>query len=146
MSHDKRVEIRWRDCDAYGHVNNAVYATYLEECRDEWAELVLGADGDLWGFVLARFMFAFTLGNSGLMMATLAERLTDYEMRLQVNKNLLAKYEYDYTKLLAGAATDTSAQDTLKELSSPAVQTANKNLTSYLTEHCGGSATTTSST
>ena len=59
MSHDKRVEIRWRDCDAYGHVNNAVYATYLEECRDEWAELVLGADGDLWGFVLARVAIDF---------------------------------------------------------------------------------------
>ena len=29
---------------------------------------------NVWGYVLARLMFAFTLGNSGLMMATLAER------------------------------------------------------------------------
>ena len=36
--HEKRIEIRWRDLDAYGHVNNAVYPTYLEECRDEWLE------------------------------------------------------------------------------------------------------------
>jgi acyl-CoA thioesterase FadM len=35
MTHEKRVEIRWSDVDAYMHVNNAVYATYLEECRDE---------------------------------------------------------------------------------------------------------------
>ena len=35
---EKRIEIRWRDVDAYQHVNNAVYATYLEECRDEWLE------------------------------------------------------------------------------------------------------------
>jgi len=52
--HEKRIEIRWRDVDAFRHVNNAVYATYLEECRDEWAERALGDDGDLWGFVLAR--------------------------------------------------------------------------------------------
>ena len=40
--------------EAFRHVNNAVYATYLEECRDEWAERALGEAGDLWGFVLAR--------------------------------------------------------------------------------------------
>jgi len=54
MPHEKRIEIRWRDCDAFGHVNNAVYATYLEECRDEWAERVLDGTGDIWDFVLAR--------------------------------------------------------------------------------------------
>ena len=59
MLHEKRIEIRWRDVDAYQHVNNAVYATYLEECRDEWTEAVLGADGDLWGFVLARVAIDF---------------------------------------------------------------------------------------
>jgi acyl-CoA thioesterase FadM len=26
-----RIPIRWRDADALGHVNNAVYLTYLEE-------------------------------------------------------------------------------------------------------------------
>ncbi len=54
MVHEKRIEIRWRDLDAFRHVNNAVYATYLEECRDEWAERALGDAGDIWGFVLAR--------------------------------------------------------------------------------------------
>ena len=36
------IRIRWRDMDAYGHVNNAVYLTYLEECRDRWVRSVLG--------------------------------------------------------------------------------------------------------
>lgn len=54
MLHEKRIEIRWRDCDAYKHVNNAVYATYLEECRDEWVARVLGDVGDVWDYVLAR--------------------------------------------------------------------------------------------
>jgi acyl-CoA thioester hydrolase len=59
VTHEKQVEIRWRDVDAYGHVNNAVYATFLEECRDEWLEAVLGRDGELWGFVLARVAIDF---------------------------------------------------------------------------------------
>ena len=59
MQHEKRVEIRWSDVDAYQHVNNAVYATYLEECRDEWVERVLGKSGDSWDFVLARVAIDF---------------------------------------------------------------------------------------
>jgi acyl-CoA thioester hydrolase len=59
MRHEKRVEIRWSDVDAYQHVNNAVYATYLEECRDEWVERVLGKSGDSWDFVLARVAIDF---------------------------------------------------------------------------------------
>ena len=55
----KRIEIRWRDVDAYRHVNNAVYATYLEECRDEWLEVTLGHEGAWWDFVLARVAIDF---------------------------------------------------------------------------------------
>ena len=28
-----RLAVRFRDCDAMGHVNHAVYFTYLEQCR-----------------------------------------------------------------------------------------------------------------
>jgi acyl-CoA thioester hydrolase len=59
VRHEKRIEIRWRDVDAYQHVNNAVYATYLEECRDEWAERALDGVGDLWDYVLARVAIDF---------------------------------------------------------------------------------------
>ena len=52
--HEERVRIRWRDLDAYGHVNNAVFLTYLEICRDAWAQKVLGPVTDTWDFVLAR--------------------------------------------------------------------------------------------
>jgi acyl-CoA thioester hydrolase len=57
--HEKEIEIRWRDVDAYLHVNNAVYATYLEECRDEWVERALTDSGDPWDFVLARVAIDF---------------------------------------------------------------------------------------
>ena len=59
MVHEKQVEVRWRDVDAYQHVNNAVYATYLEECRDEWLERALAGTGDSWNFVLARVAIDF---------------------------------------------------------------------------------------
>ena len=32
-----RLDVRFRDCDPLGHVNNAVYLTYLEQARiDHW--------------------------------------------------------------------------------------------------------------
>ena len=45
------IPIRWRDVDNYGHVNNAVYLTYLEEARDRWAKETLGPEVD---FVIVR--------------------------------------------------------------------------------------------
>ena len=38
-----RLDVRFRDCDPMGHVNNAVYLTYLEQARfSHWRSL--------WGF------------------------------------------------------------------------------------------------
>jgi len=36
------VNVRWRDVDALGHVNHAVFLTYLEEGRDAFYAQVLG--------------------------------------------------------------------------------------------------------
>lgn len=47
-----RERVRFRDCDALGHVNNAVYSTYLEEAR-------IGVLGDLASFILARVEIDF---------------------------------------------------------------------------------------
>jgi acyl-CoA thioester hydrolase len=38
------VHVRWRDTDAQGHVNHAVFLTYLEEGRDAFYAQVLGSD------------------------------------------------------------------------------------------------------
>ena len=43
MGH-KVVEIRWRDMDNFGHVNNSCYLTYLEEARDEYLTGLLGPE------------------------------------------------------------------------------------------------------
>ncbi|HEY2508722.1 MAG TPA: thioesterase family protein [Streptosporangiaceae bacterium] len=39
---EHHVSVRWRDTDALGHVNNAVYLTYLEEARDAFYLQALG--------------------------------------------------------------------------------------------------------
>ena len=50
----RRIEIRWRDLDALGHVNQAVYQTYLEETVDAWLREVLGlGEGEVWQYVTA---------------------------------------------------------------------------------------------
>jgi acyl-CoA thioester hydrolase len=48
----RRERVRFRDCDAMGHVNNAVYSTFLEDARIE----VLGGLTD---FILARVEIDF---------------------------------------------------------------------------------------
>jgi acyl-CoA thioester hydrolase len=48
----RRERVRFRDCDAMGHVNNAVFSTYLEEAR-------IGALGGLSPFILARVEIDF---------------------------------------------------------------------------------------
>jgi acyl-CoA thioester hydrolase len=47
-----RERVRLRDCDPFGHVNNAVYSTYLEEGRR-------AALGGLETFILARVEIDF---------------------------------------------------------------------------------------
>jgi acyl-CoA thioester hydrolase len=54
VRHEKEIEIRWADLDAFGHVNHAVFLTYLEEVRDEWLGRSLGDPALVWGFVIGR--------------------------------------------------------------------------------------------
>jgi acyl-CoA thioester hydrolase len=76
---EKRVEIRWNDVDAYRHVNNAVYLTYLEECRDEWLDGVLDAAENAWDFVIARVAIDFrrelTLEDEEVVVSCELERI-----------------------------------------------------------------------
>ena len=41
---ERPVDVRWRDVDALGHVNHAVFLTYLEEARDAFYICALGDD------------------------------------------------------------------------------------------------------
>ncbi len=48
---EHQVHVRWRDVDALGHVNHAVFLTYLEEGRDAFFQQVFGGEPD---YVVAR--------------------------------------------------------------------------------------------
>ena len=34
------LDVRWGDVDSFGHVNNAVFLAYLEQCRSLWMDSV----------------------------------------------------------------------------------------------------------
>ena len=38
------IELRWRDLDAFNHVNNSNFMTYLEEARIRWFDSL----GEAW--------------------------------------------------------------------------------------------------
>jgi acyl-CoA thioester hydrolase len=43
---ERQVPVRWRDTDALGHVNHAVFLTYLEEGRDAFYAQALDGEPD----------------------------------------------------------------------------------------------------
>jgi acyl-CoA thioester hydrolase len=55
-----REHVRFRDLDAMGHVNNAVFATYVEQARIEYLRRLGVLDGPLYmGMILARLQLDF---------------------------------------------------------------------------------------
>jgi acyl-CoA thioester hydrolase len=48
------VDVRFRDLDTQGHVNNAVYLTYVESARIAWWQEVTGRPLAEMGMILAR--------------------------------------------------------------------------------------------
>ena len=85
--HEKEIEIRWRDVDSYLHVNNAVYATYLEEGREEWLGQTLGDTGSTWDYVLARVAIDFRrelrLEDEAVVVSCRLERIGNSSLTLE---------------------------------------------------------------
>jgi acyl-CoA thioester hydrolase len=102
---------RFRDTDAMGHINNAVYITYLEVARqDYWARLAGSTDYQKVPFILAHVRCDF---RSEALMAEVLEIAIrcawigsksfafTYEIREQATKRLIVEAEsvqvcYDY--------------------------------------------------
>lgn len=53
------VDVRYRDLDTLGHVNNAVIATYVEVARTAYADEVLEMDLEDYHFVIASLSIDF---------------------------------------------------------------------------------------
>src|SRR5512136_997372 len=111
MTFTVEVPVRFRDIDGMGHVNNAVYFSYMEQARSEWYRTRMGIKSvDEIGFILARascdFRAPIGLGETVVVVVTLT-KLGDssfhfaYELRSKETGTLFATGEsvqvaYDY--------------------------------------------------
>ncbi|RDS78776.1 acyl-CoA thioesterase [Dyella monticola] len=86
------ISVRWRDLDAFNHVNNSTYLTYLEEARVQWLQHLPGpwssehampvmAASELnyrlpieWPGAIHVQLFCARMGNSSM---TIAHRIVD---------------------------------------------------------------------
>lgn len=86
-----RVQVRFRDCDPYGHVNNAVYLTYLENAR-----FALWKAQDVRGVILARAEVDYRA------QATYGDEL-EVRARLAGFGRTSFRYEYEIVDNTSGA-------------------------------------------
>ena len=105
------VDVRFRDCDAFGHVNNAVYLTYLEQARVEAWHHLHGTSGLPQDLILARVEIDYrapaTLGDRlvvrlrvaavGTKSFTLACEIENVKTRELVATARTVQVMYDYT-------------------------------------------------
>jgi len=90
------VEVRFRDCDPMGHVNNAVYLTYLEEARKRYWREVLGVeDYRQVDFILARVEIDFR-----------APAFPGQVLRVWIRAGELRRSSFDFHYEIRDAATD----------------------------------------
>ncbi len=106
-----RERVRFRDLDAMGHVNNAVYLSYLEQARTEFV-LSLGAAPSIDDFplILARteidFREPIRFGDTvevGVRAGRLGTKSFDLEYELRVADRVVAEARsvqvfYDYER------------------------------------------------
>lgn len=85
-----RLTVRFRDCDPYGHVNNAVYLTYLENSR-----FALWKAQDIKGVILARAEVDYRA------QATYGDEL-EVRARLAALGRSSFQYEYEIRDLSSG--------------------------------------------
>ena len=71
------IDVRLRDVDFMGHVNNAVYATYLEEAREAYFGDVVGVSLTDVGTVLASLELDFERPIEADEELTVAVRIAD---------------------------------------------------------------------
>ena len=86
-SFEYELEVRFRDCDGLGHVNNAVYLTYLEQARFAFWQRLTGIGGIPRSFILARAECDYRV------QATAGDRLI---VRLRVSAVGKSSFTFEY--------------------------------------------------
>ncbi len=105
-----REDVRFRDLDGMGHVNNAVFHTYMESARIAYLEAQGAGSNPQAALILARmevdFRSPISLGERvevGVRPARLGTRSFDLEYEVRANGRLAAEARsvlvgYDYTR------------------------------------------------
>jgi len=109
-----RLAVRFRDCDAMGHVNHAVYFTYLEQCRLTFWREVTGAASPHTRVIVARaecdyrapaffgddLEIALTVGEIGQSSFVLAYEIANAAngRSIAVGRTVMVCYDYDAGK------------------------------------------------
>jgi len=109
-----RLTVRFRDCDAMGHVNHAVYFTYLEQCRLTFWREVTGRASPHARVILARaecdyrapahfgdeLEIALTVGDVGRSSFVLAYEIANVSTgrSIAVGKTVMVTYDYEAGK------------------------------------------------
>ncbi|NHX36223.1 MULTISPECIES: acyl-CoA thioesterase [Halolamina] len=87
MSYETSLDVRFRDIDAMGHVNNAVYATYAEQARADYFADVLDQDLSEVSSVLARIEIDYhrpiELGDGPVTVAVSVPRLGESSLPME---------------------------------------------------------------
>jgi acyl-CoA thioester hydrolase len=84
---EHELEVRFRDCDGLGHVNNAVYLTYLEQARFAFWQRLTGVGGIPRSFIVARVECDYRV------QATAGEHLL---VRLRVSAVGRSSFTFEY--------------------------------------------------
>ena len=110
---EHELEVRFRDCDPMGHVNNAVYLTYFEVARFAWWRRIFGPDGPAdHGFIVARaeidyrkpaltgqrLLVRLRLAAMGRSSFTVAYEVLDVRTRELLAEGRSVQVAYDYAR------------------------------------------------
>lgn len=113
MAFTIEIAVRFRDIDGMGHVNNAVYFTYMEQARSEWYRQLMGIQSVAeFDFILAHascdFKEAIGFGETVVVTVRLTKIGTSsfrfaYEIRSKGKGSVFATGEsvqvcYDYKR------------------------------------------------
>lgn len=96
---ETRIQVRWRDLDPFGHVNNAAFASYVEVARAElWRHRFHGTSAEDIPFVIARLEIDYRRPLElydevvvGLRTADLRGSSFAFEYRIEANGELAAE-------------------------------------------------------
>lgn len=102
-SFSTRVQVRWGDMDALGHVNNSVYFTYCETARMLWLEEL--APGDLEAETPGRRV-GFGLVSTSMDFKRQVRPPADVDVRLRVSRIGGKSFTTEYGLFLVGGDAD----------------------------------------